>query len=125
VVTITKSNLTYDQSTVQPLHFDIGYTKTDPNPSIQNTATAASNTTSSNSTALVIIAIALVVVAIFLVLFFLKRKPGPRAKIAPRFDPPRPVKSRQAGYGDKFCDQCGQPVSKSGKFCPNCGNKLG
>jgi hypothetical protein len=122
VISYSKNNLTLDPST-QPLHFDISYTKTDPNPSIQNAA-SSSGTGSSNSVALIFIVLALLIVAVILVLFLMKRKPGTRAKLAPRFEPARAVKSGHGHHGNKFCNQCGQPVGRSGNFCQNCGNKL-
>jgi hypothetical protein len=122
VVDYTKNNLTVDPNT-QPLHFDVSYTKTDPNPSIQSSTTSGSGSSSSNTVALVLIAVALVIVAIFLVLFLVKRRPGPRAKLAPRFDAPRPSRPGRISGRDKFCTQCGHPAG-SGRFCQNCGNKL-
>jgi hypothetical protein len=106
----------------QPLHFDIAYTKTDPNPSIGNAANtpASSNSVSTGNLTLIVIG-ALVVVSViaFLIVNRLKKKKPSRISRSQSRSPAKPTKA-----AEKYCDQCGQPLNKNYKFCPHCGNNL-
>ncbi len=129
VLTYSKTNLTLDPG-AQPLHFDISYTKTDPNPSINNAASPTSSS-SSNLIPIIFIGVAAAVIVGFILLFLFRRNSGQPARYAARAGgKPQPRSSRAAKqsnavHGDKFCNQCGKPVDKNNKFCPNCGNTLG
>jgi hypothetical protein len=104
----------------QPFHFEIAYTKTDPDPSIGSAATSPPPSNSSGNLTLIVIG-ALVVVAViaFLIVNRLKKKKPSRIS---RSQPRSQAKPNKAA--EKYCDQCGQPLNKNYKFCPHCGNNL-
>jgi hypothetical protein len=101
----------------QPLHFEIAYVKTDPNPSL-NTAPASSNS-AGQVTLIITLAIVVIAIGVFIVLGQSRKKKPVRAKTSE-------TRSRSVGkrepLRDKFCNQCGNPRGKRDKFCPNCGN---
>ena len=104
----------------QPLHFDITYTKTDPNPSIGTAATSppASNSTG-NLTLIVLLVLSIVAVIAFLIVSLLKKKKPLRVSHSDQR-----TRSKPAAGKEKYCDQCGHPVNKRYKFCPLCGNDI-
>ena len=104
----------------QPLHFDIAYTKSDPNPSLGNTPAASpSSSAGGNLTFLVIGVLVLAAVIAFLIVNRLKkRKPSGVSRSQPRDH------SKPAAGKEQYCDQCGHPVNKRFKYCPYCGSSL-
>ena len=115
-------NFSYNNLTPgTPIHFDISYTKTDPNPSI-----SGPNTTSGGSSPIEWILIAtgaIVLAGIALYIFKYRLKPGYFRKTARARISQTTIHS--AGqYKARFCNQCGSPLGKSSNFCSNCGYKL-
>lgn len=91
----------------KPLHFDIGYTKSDPNKS-----------------GLILGLVVGIVLAGALVWFLRpERKLAYSAKPAAGSGQIR--LNKRKGAGKRFCGQCGQPLDGPSKFCPHCGNKPG
>jgi hypothetical protein len=106
----------------QPLHFDITYSKTDPNPSINTPPATSTNSNSAGQLALILtLAVIVVAVAAFIVINRTKKRKPVRAKAAGV--QPGPMGKRGTGI-DKFCNQCGKPLGKRYKFCPHCGNPI-
>lgn len=147
VQTFNFTNLTPDPA--NPLHFDISYTKSDLNPSIQSTSGNSSGnlpSSGTNSSLGLITLITVGVVVTAMVFFWLggkkKHKPGYTAQRPPpraerrrgsqaqkrtetKVIAKRQARAQEAKPGtDEFCYQCGSPVDSSAKFCPACGNKL-
>lgn len=142
------TNLTPDPA--NPLHFDISYTKTDLNPSLQSTSGSPSGSqpppADSSTGLIVLVTVGVVVTA--MVFFWLRgkkklkpaystgRRPPLRAerrrgnsqlpkKAATKVIVKTQAKTRErTSKPDGFCSQCGSPIDSSAKFCPACGSKL-
>ena len=113
-----------------PVHFDITYTKSDPNPSLGpsgNTNTGAG----AGSSALVILVVIGVILIGGIVVWMLKSRQPRYVPVRGGNNQPRrgarslqKRPSKQGGAANKFCTTCGQPISASDKFCPSCGNEV-
>lgn len=118
-----------------PVHFDIAYTRSDPNPSISPSSGISGGTVAApgggNNTGL----IAGVVVGVILIgvlgVWILKSGQPKRVPVRGGNNQPRrgarslqKRSSNQGGAGNKFCTRCGHPVDASDKFCPSCGTKV-
>jgi hypothetical protein len=110
------SNLTADT----PLHFDISYTKTDPNPSISSPSTTPAG---SNSHVWIFVTVGIIALAGTGAYVVKSSKKAANVKTArskagqAAFKPGRPHKTR-------FCNQCGSSVEDTSNFCSKCGYKL-
>ena len=107
----------------KPLHFDIAYTKTDPNPSLNTPPSTTASSNPAGQLALILtLAVIVVAVAVFIVINRSKKRKPIRAKATET----KPSPSGKKGPPrDKYCNQCGKPLGKQDKFCPNCGNPQG
>ncbi|MDO8567346.1 MAG: zinc ribbon domain-containing protein [Dehalococcoidales bacterium] len=130
------TNLSVDQS----VHFDISYTKSDPNPSLQNAPLSSQPATASSNTGdPAFFAISIVVVVILIVSMFVwvirRQKPGrpvrQPSKVMARATARQPGRAnpapRNASGGSpkgQFCAGCGHAAEKRAKFCPYCGKHL-
>lgn len=103
----------------QSLHFDISYTKSDPNPSLMIEAGA-----STNAPLIAGIAVGLAVLLGAGGLLVLRSRP--KRRLAPA----RSTRQTQTGgvgsepRRNRFCSQCGQRLDGSPRFCPNCGHRI-
>jgi hypothetical protein len=108
-----------------PLHFELSYTKSDPNPSlVVGNSGSTGNGGSPNALlipSMVIGTIALLSVAALWIIKS-RSKPGVARRYADSHIPSR--KSKGKRRQGKFCSQCGQNVERSARFCPRCGEKL-
>jgi hypothetical protein len=124
------SDLTEDQS----LNFDISYTKSNPNPSVEINGGVGG--VSSNAPmiggAIVGVLILLSVVAYIVVRFRAKQRPVPRRvsvsakqRMASKrvSDNAQTRGAKKKRLRNKFCTECGNRLEGSSRFCPNCGTK--
>ncbi len=111
-----------DPSADAPLHFDIAYTRSETNPSLEPGGPGGSSTGSSTPSLvmLVILGVALIV---GLILWMLKSRQSRYVPVRAS-GKQRKRAARQPSPGNRFCPKCGQPAGASDKFCPSCGNKL-
>ncbi len=107
----------------QPLHFNISYTKTDPNPSLSSQTPAATSGVEGGLILGVTGGLVIAALAAFLIVGRLKRKRPVKAVARVRAAPVHPI-ARTVSTKEKFCDQCGHPVGRRFKFCPHCGSDL-
>jgi hypothetical protein len=125
VKTTEGSFAVYTYSLVSPnldeaLHFDISYSKSDPNPSI-GTSTSAGNPGGSAKLNILwpIIGIAGLLIIVIMVLWYMKS----RNKVIPAKSSAA-VSSKNAKQRSKFCSQCGKRLDYPSKYCPYCRNKI-
>jgi hypothetical protein len=106
----------------QPLHFEISYVKTDPDPSLSNTPPTSASSNSAGQLALILtLAVIVVAVAAFIVINRTKKRKPVKVKAAEV----QPGLIGKRGLPvDKYCNQCGKPLGKRYKFCPHCGNTI-
>ena len=119
--TVYSSNFT-SVPTDAPLHFDLSYTKTDPNPSIGQSSTSGSTTSGSGSSNLTPILIGAVVVVIAILGIWYVTSTKKRAPARRKASSQGNSKTTQGR--SKFCSQCGKPLEYPSKFCPYCRNKI-
>jgi hypothetical protein len=144
VYAFNKSNLWSDPG-VQPIHFDISYTKTDtslsqPTNPIISTGGGGSTNSSSNVIPIVFIVLALIAVAVFMLMFTLKRKSGSPSRQVQRAKSFQPNNQRHEFQREKSGASGrakqhggGGPAVRSAtveeihpdKFCDQCGQPVG
>lgn len=116
---------TYDYrnpDSAQPLHFDISYTKSNPNPSLDNQPLAPQVTGSSNLPLILTVA-GILLVAGVIILGLKSRKAAYATKSSGYSRQTRAERRKQ--LKSRFCSQCGKAIESSARFCPYCGNKVG
>lgn len=99
------------------IHFDISYTKTDPDPSINPVGSG-----SSRSGLVIALVVGVIVVGLFIWIINSQRKPASTQKYQQRAGQTRAARRRNAR--NRVCSHCGQPIDKPSQFCPNCGGKF-
>jgi hypothetical protein len=104
------TNLTIDK----PVHFDISYTKSDPNPSLGTSSPTASQGGSNN---LLAILIGVLIIAITFVWALKSTKKKSPVKS-------RTPQSNRVKVPSKFCNQCGKKLEYPSKYCPYCKHRL-
>jgi hypothetical protein len=106
----------------QNLHFDISYTKSDPNPSLATPAQTPVSEVSSNIVLIFIIVGSVIVAGGLIWVLKATRKKTKIVKKAPsNIHTSKPKSSRPPA---KFCDQCGKKLEYPSRFCPHCRSKL-
>jgi hypothetical protein len=104
------------------LHFDISYTKSDPNPSLSTSAQTPVSEGSSNIVLIFIIAGSVIVAGALIWVLQATRKKAKIVKKAPSNIHTSKPKSKRPP--PKFCDQCGKSLEYPSRFCPHCRSKL-
>lgn len=114
----------------QTLKLQINYTKTDPNPSIQNvvppettsqTATADSAVPTDPQQTYILVAAGIVLALGLLALWMWYSRRQPRLALAGAGG--RIPAGKKAEHATAFCSQCGNPMHGGDNFCPKCGAK--
>jgi hypothetical protein len=101
-----------------PLHFDIGYTRTETRPSLQISGGSGSNTT-------LIIGLVIVVVVLGGGGIYLMTRSHPYTRTRQRRPGGKPVPATARNRpGPRFCRQCGKRLETPSRFCPECGSSL-
>jgi hypothetical protein len=105
----------------EPLHFDISYSKSDPNPSVGTATPSTGNTGSTNKLNIIwpIVGIVVLLVIVIIVLWLMKS----RSKMNP-VNSAAVMSSKNAKQRSKFCSQCGKRLDYPSKYCPYCRNKI-
>jgi hypothetical protein len=104
----------------QPLHFDVTYTKTDPNPSLGNSpASSSSKITTGQLTLIVVAVLVMVGLIVFFTVYKLKKKKPEKARRTQKR-----ARAITASLKERVCDQCGSTVGKGSEYCPHCGNEM-
>jgi hypothetical protein len=105
----------------EPLHFDISYSKSDPNPSIGTATPSAGDSVPANKLNILwpVLGIVGLLLIVILVLWLIKT----RNKINP-VKSASVVSSKNTKQRSKFCSQCGKRLDYPSKYCPYCRNKI-
>jgi hypothetical protein len=105
----------------EPLHFDISYSKSDPNPSVGTPTPAAGNSASAKKLNILwpVLGIVGLLLIVIMVLWLIKT----RNKMNPVKSAPV-VSSKNTKQRSKFCSQCGKRLDYPSKYCPYCRNKI-
>lgn len=106
-----------------PLHYDIAYTKTDSNVSVENPQLSSSGSAGSGNIQLILVVLVGVIVlgGALWVLKSMKTLKRPAKHAPDRGMVTTPGGKRRSG---KFCRNCGRPIQSSDKFCPRCGKSV-
>ena len=113
-----------------PIHFDIAYTKSDPNPSFGSSTSSPGSGGTAGMSLIIWVVIGVIVIGGVIVWMLKSRQPGyvpvsggsnQRRRGARSLQKRTP---KQGGAGSKFCVKCGEPVDAQDKFCPACGSKV-
>jgi hypothetical protein len=116
---------TYNNSSIQAnktLHFDIGYSKSNPNPSLGNTTAPAQG--SGNWNPLPIMIFGGIIIIAGTLFWAIKTTRKDRRKPNTVLMHKQKVSGKGKQLPSKFCNQCGKRLELPSKFCPYCRHKL-
>ncbi len=103
-----------------PLHFDIAYTRSDPNPSLPRPAASAPPNTA--LVPAIVIGLGLLIAGGFVWALRSRKATRPQPKVVPVAATGRaPSLARRK---KRFCTRCGEPVDNQSRFCRHCGARL-
>jgi hypothetical protein len=105
-----------------PLHFDIAYTKSDPNPSLGGSPPPSPASGSWNLLPFAILAGVIIIAGTFI--WAVKATRKDKFTLKNQTDRSHHKANKPTQLRSKFCNQCGKPLEFPSKFCPYCRHKL-